>query len=109
MTMIEMPVRPVVCRGSAATPPRPPTHVEAAAQRLLDPAVNRLFRVTLDLASIAASTERDTSNRLLETVASVDETIRQLRNDLIDEVARLGHAPSTTGLEVPSSQEWKWT
>lgn len=55
---------------------------------LLDPAINDLFTVTLELTALASShVGPHTEERLLAAVDQIDETIRRLRHDLIEEVA----------------------
>lgn len=56
---------------------------EALVRELLDPAVNHLFAVTLDLSSIATSSGVEVAQRLNSAVDAIDSAIRQLRHDLI--------------------------
>lgn len=56
---------------------------EALMRELLDPTVRHLFTVTLDLSSIATSSDTDVAQRLHAAVEAIDSAIRQLRHDLI--------------------------
>lgn len=55
---------------------------------LLDPAINDLFTVTLELTALASShVDAHTEVRLLAAVDQIDDAIRRLRHDLIEDVA----------------------
>lgn len=87
---------PVLSLAVVSTPPGPPLdgpalQVEASARAadrtsaLLAPAVNELFAVTLDLASMAASNPDDrVAEGLLEIVERIDGAIRQMREGLLE-------------------------
>lgn len=54
---------------------------------LLDPAINGLFTVTLELTALASShVDSHTEQRLLAAVDQIDDAIRRLRHDLIEDV-----------------------
>lgn len=76
--------------GGGSSTERPPQLIaiqpEAVAQ-LLAPAVNQLFRVTLALASAAASSDEELAGRLLEAVSGIDAAIHQLRCSLLVQAA----------------------
>ena len=54
----------------------------------LDPAINDLFTVTLELTALASGhVDARTERRLLAAVDRIDDAIRRLRHDLIEDPA----------------------
>jgi hypothetical protein len=89
MTDVLDPATSIGAESSARVSATPPPVVDDVA-RILDPAVNQLFSVTLRLTAMATEqVDGRMANRLLGAVHDIDEAIRRIREDLITELVAL--------------------